>query len=234
MGFGLMLAGYFTLTFLSFSVGGYAFSFYIIGGAVSLLAAGKLYEYKHRFGITVATSIGWMLIGVYGAITFLGDAFLWDLPLPGLDAYAPSLALFLLSCVHAFGLLWATGGLARQVGAQKVSDTIPWSTGLIGVWAAGQIILLLFPKVAAFEDQTITKIVLLVELIGYLAVCLTLLRAFRLICPADEPDAPRRSRFAFVNRIQDSLEQRSRRALEEDREYRRQRAEARRKKRNGK
>lgn len=233
MGFGLMLAGYFTLTFLSFSVGDYAFSFYVIGGAVSLLAAGKLYEYKHRFGITVATSIGWILIGVYGAVAFLSNAFLWELPLPGLDAYTPSLVLFLLQCAHTVGLLWATGGLARQVGAQKVSDAIPWNAGLIGIWTAGQIVLLIFPGVATFEDQTIMKIILLIELIGYLTVCLTLLRAFRLICPADEQDAPRRSRFAFINRIQDSLEQRSRRAFEEDREYRKQKEEARRKKRNG-
>ena len=234
MGFGLMLAGYFTLTLLSFSVGDYAFSFYIIGGAVSLLAAGKLYEYKHRFVITVATSIGWMLIGVYGAVTFLSDAFLWELPLPGLDAYAPSFVLFLLQCAHTAGLLWATGELARQAGAQKVSGVIPWNVGLVGAWIVGQVVLLIFPQVAAFEAQTVTKIVLLIELISYLAVCLTLLRAFRLICPADEPDAPRRSRFDFVNRIQDSLEQRSRRALEEDREYRKQREAARRKKRNGK
>ena len=55
-------------------------------------------------------------------------------------------------------------------------------------------------------------------------VCPTLLRAYRMICPAgEEENAPRkRSRFALINRINDKLEERSKRALEESMEYRRQ------------
>lgn len=236
MGFGLLLAGYFTLTFLSFAVGDYAFAFYAVGGAVSFIAAGKLYEYKHRFGITVATSLGWIALGVYGAVAFLGEVFLWELPLPGMDAIVPNLVLFLLQLVHTAGLLSATDCLARQVGAEKVKSAIRWDAGILGMWAVGQVILLLFPAVAAFEDQTVTKIVLLIQLIGYLMVCLTLLRAYRLICPAgEEENAPRkRSRFALINRINDKLEERSKRALEESMEYRRQREESRRTRRNGK
>ncbi len=236
MGFGLMLAGYFTLTFLSFAVGDYAFAFYAVGGAVSFMAAGKLYEYRHRFGITVVTSVGWIALGVYGAVLFLGEVFLWDLPLPGMDATVPNLVLFLLQLVHTAGLLAATDSLARQAGAEKVKSAIPWDAGMLGAWAVGQVVLLLFPAVAAFEDQTITKIVLLIQLIGYLMVCLTLLRAYRIICPAGEEEgAPRRrSRFALINRINDRLEERSQRALEESREYRRRREEARRARRNGK
>ena len=213
MGFGLLLAGYFTLTFLSFAVGDYAFAFYAVGGAVSFIAAGKLYEYKHRFGITVATSLGWIVLGVYGAVAFLGEVFLWELPLPGMDATVPNLVLFLLQLVHTAGLLSATDCLARQVGAEKVKSAIPWDAGILGTWAVGQVILLLFP-----------------------AVCLTFLRAYRLICPAgEEENAPRkRSRFALINRINDKLEERSKRALEESMEYRRQREESRRTRRNGK
>ena len=188
MGFGLLLAGYFTLTFLSFAVGDYAFAFYAVGGAVSFIAAGKLYEYKHRFGITVATSLGWIALGVYGAVAFLGEVFLWELPLPGMDATVPNLVLFLLQLVHTAGLLSATDCLARQVGAEKVKSAIPWDAGILGTWAVGQVVLLLFPAVAAFEDQTVTKIVLLIQLIGYLMVCLTLLRAYRMICPAGEEE----------------------------------------------
>ena len=144
--------------------------------------------------------------------------------------------LFLLQLVHTAGLLSATDCLARQVGAEKVKSAIPWDAGILGMWAVGQVILLLFPAVAAFEDQTVTKIVLLIQLIGYLMVCLTLLRAYRLICPAgEEENAPRRrSRFALINRINDKLEERSKRALEESMEYRRQREESRRTRRNGK
>lgn len=117
-----------------------------------------------------------------------------------------------------------------------MKSAIPWDAGILGMWAVGQVILLLFPAVAAFEDQTVTKIVLLIQLIGYLMVCLTLLRAYRMICPAgEEENAPRkRSRFALINRINDKLEERSKRALEESMEYRRQREESRRTRRNGK
>ena len=139
MGFGLLLAGYFTPTFLSFGGGDYAFAFYAVGGAVSFIAAGKLYEYKHRFGITVATSLRWIALGVYGAVAFLGEVFLWELPLPGMDATVPNFAFLLSWCIRQDCCPRRTA--LRAVGAEKVKSAIPWDAGILGMWAVGQVIL---------------------------------------------------------------------------------------------
>lgn len=235
MGFGLMLAGYFALTFMSFAAGDYAFALYIIGGAVSFIAAGRLYEYKHRFGITVATSVAWLVLGVYAAVLYLNDIFLWEMPLPGMDETIPNMALFVLSILHTAGMLWAMYGLARQVGVEKIWEGIPWDFSFLGLWAIGQTVLLVFPRAAAFQDGTLTKIVLLIRLMTYLLVCWRLFRCYQFICPADEAERPvKRSRFSIVNKMNDKLEERSRRAAEESLEYHRQRAEQKKRKKKKK
>lgn len=235
MGFGLMLGGYFALTFMSFAAGDYAFALYIIGGAVSFMAAGKLYEYKHRFRVTAVTSVAWMVLGAYAAFQYLGQAFLWELPLPAMSETLPQMLLFLLQITHTAGLLWATYGLARSAEVDKVYEGIPWDLSFLGMWTVGQLALLAFPEAAAFEDGTLTKIVLLIRLIDYLLVCWRLFRSYQLICPVDEADRPaKRSRFAWVNKLDDKMQERSQKALEENIEYRRQKEEKRRNRKNNK
>lgn len=235
MGFGLMLAGYFALTFMSFAAGDYAFALYIIGGAVSFIAAGHLYEYKHRFRITVVTSAVWMAVGVYAAVLYVGEMFLWELPLPGMDSTIPQTVLLFLRAVHTGGMLWGMYDLSRQVGVAKVYEGIPWDYSFLGLWTVGEVVLILFPEAAAYQDATLTKIVLLVRLMTYMLVCWRLFRCYQLICPADEAERPiKRSRFSIINKMNDKLEEKSRKAAEESLEYRRQRAEQKKRKKKKK
>lgn len=235
MGFGLMLAGYFALTFMSFAAGDYAFALYIIGGAVSFIAAGRLYEYKHRFRVTVVTSALWMAVGVYAAVLYVGEMFLWELSLPSMDSTVPQTILLLLRAAHTGGMLWGMYGLSRQVDVAKVYEGIPWDYSFLGLWTVGEVVLILFPRAAAYQDATLTKIVLLVRLMTYLFVCRRLFRCYQLICPADEAEKPvKPSRFSIINKMNDKLEERSRKAAEETLEYRRQRAEQKKRKKKKK
>lgn len=233
MGFGWMLAGYFALTFMSFAAGDYAFTLYILGGTASFMAAGRLYEYKHRFRMTAATSVAWMVLGGYAALTYLSQVFLWELPIPAMSDTLPSVLLFALQITHTAVLLWATYGLARSAGVDKVYEGIPWDLTFLGLWMLGQLVLIAFPKAAAYQDGTLTKVVLLIRLVTYLLVCWRLFRSYQLICPADETDRPvKRSRFAWVNKLDDKMQERSQRALEESIEYRRQKEEKRKNRKN--
>ena len=97
---------------------------------------------------------------------------------------------------------------------------------LTGVWAVGQVVLVLFPAVAAFEDQTITKIFVLFQLTLYLLNTWLLFRAYQLICPEGEETGRDRkpSRFGFVNAIRNKLDEKAERAMRETMEYQAQKA----------
>ena len=227
MGFGLMLCGYFILTFMSFGMGEYGFAAYIIGGAVSMMAAGKLYEYKHRFALCIGTSIAYMVLGVYDAVGCLDTLLLWELPLFG-EAVSGVMDIlrFALELGHTLCLLWAVMELSSAAGVEKVRGGAMRNAILTGIWAVGQVVLVLFPAVAAFEDQTITKIFVLFQLTLYLLNAWLLFRAYQLICPEGEETGRDRkpSRFGFVNAIRNKLDEKAERAMRETMEYQAQKA----------
>lgn len=222
MGFGLMLCGYFILTLMSFGMGAYSFAAYMLGGVISFIAAGKLYAYKHSFSVCMGTSVFYMLLGVYYAMATLDTALLWNLPLfresvtKGL-----STAVYLLETAHTLAMLWAVRALAESAGVEKVREGAGRNAILTVLWAVSQMVLVLFPAVAAFQEQTITKIVLLFELLVYLCNAWLLYRAYQMICPVGEEEGkPRKpSRIAWVNRVHETLEERSQRAIRETQAY---------------
>ena len=237
MGFGLMLCGYFILTFMSFGMGEYGFAACFIGGGISMVAAGKLYEYKHRFALCVGTSIAYMALGVYYAGACLDNLMLLELPLFG-EAVSGVMDIvrFALELVHTLCLLWAVMELSTAAGVEKVRVGALRNAILTGVWAVGQVVLVLFPAVAAFENQTITKIFVLYQLVLYLLNTWLLFRGYQLICPEGEETGRDRkpSRFGFVNTIRDKLDEKAERAMKETMEYQAQKAAQKGKKKNQK
>ncbi len=223
MGFGLMLCGYFILVFMSFGTGEYSFAAYLVGGVISFMAAGRLYEYKHRFALTAVTSALWILRGLYGGLVCLDTLFLWGVPaFSGTDSLLVSSLDFGLTLLHTLFLLWGIYELARQVEVDSIRAGAVRNVMMVAVWATGQAVLVLFPSVAAFEDQTITKIIMLYQLVCYLFNAWLLFRCYQLICPVGEEMGRDRkpSRFAFVNRMHDKMDANVDRALEESLAYR--------------
>jgi hypothetical protein len=212
---------------MSFGAGEYSFAAYIIGGTVSMVAAGKLYEYKHRFALCIGTSVAYMVLGAYDAVGCLDTMLLWELPLFG-EAVSEvvDVVRFALELAHTLCLLWAVMDLSAAAGVEKVHGGAVRNAVLTGLWAVGQLVLVLFPAVAAFENQTITKILLLYQILLYLLNAWLLFRAYQLICPEGEENGRDRkpSRFAFVNTVRNKLDEKTERAVQESMEYQSQRA----------
>lgn len=223
MGFGLMLCGYFILMFMSFGTGEYSFAAYLIGGLISFMSAGKLYEYKHRFALTAVSSALWLLRGLYGGLVCLDTLFLWGIPaFSGTDSFIVSILDFGLTLLHTLFLLLGIYELARQVGVDSIRTGAVRNAVMVFVWAVGQAVLVLFPAVAAFEDQTVTKIIMLYQLVCYLFNAWLLFRCYQMICPVGEEMGRERkpSRFSFVNRMHEKMDANADRALEASLAYR--------------
>ena len=237
MGFGLLLCGYFILTFMSFATGQYAFAAYIIGGTVCYFAASKLYEYKHRFAITIGTSIGYVVMGVYYGLVCLDDLMLWGLPVCGqtVTQIADEL-LFALELVHILGALWATYELATQVGVERVRAGVERSFAFVGVSAVGELAMHIFLPGATIDNaetdadvRALIGVLILIRLVTYLLNTWLFYRCYQYICPVGEENGrpDRKSRFKFINDINQKLDEKAERAMNENIEYQKQKAQKR-------
>ncbi|MCQ2430402.1 MAG: hypothetical protein MJ192_08730 [Clostridia bacterium] len=237
MGFGLLLCGYFILTFMSFAAGEYAFAAYIIGGTVCFFAASKLYEYKHRFAITVGTSLAYILIGVYYGVVCMDHLLLWELPVTSAAVIrVMDEILFAVELVHILGALWAVYELASQVGVERVRSGVERNFAFVAVSAVGELAMHIFLPGASVDDpgtdqnlRALIGILILIRLVTYLLNVWLFYRCYQLICPAGEENGrpDKKSRFKFINDINEKLDEKAQRAMNENIEYQKQKAKER-------
>lgn len=222
MGFGLLLCGYFILTLMSFGIGDYSFAAYIIGAVVTANAALKLKDYCPRFGMLIAASGIYLLVGLYDVVAFMDELFLWNLisAESTLPVAADRVRFFGEVFMHVM-LLWSVRTLAADVEEEEIKNNALRNLIFTGGWAVGQIILLAVPSLAAIQNQVIPKILLLVVLVTYILNAFLLHACFRDICPAgEEMGSPvKRSRFSFINKLNDKFDEKSAKALKETLEY---------------
>ena len=237
MGFGLLLCGYFILTVMSFGMGDYSFAAYIIGAVVTANAALKLKDYCPRFGMLIAAAGIYLLIGLYDVVAFMDELFLWNL------ITAESTLPTAVDRVRFFGevffhvmLLWSIRTIAADVEEEKIKGRSHISLVFTGIWAVGQLVLLFVPSLAAFQNQFFPKLLLLMVLLTYGFNAFLLHACFRDICPeGEELGAPeKRSRFAFINKLNDKFDEKSTKALKETLAYGEQKQREREEKRQSK
>ena len=224
MGFGLLLCGYFFLSMMSVGVGEYVFATYLIGGVVSLWAAVKLKDYCTRFVLCGVTSVLYILIALYFALSVFNDWFLLDLSFAvaqGTVYSVVELVSVLVEFCHTVFLLWAIYDLSRSLSIDRVYAPALRNILLTGVWVVCEIVLAASPVLREFENQALMKILLLYKLVLYMLIAWLIFRAYRYICPAGEENGKpvKRSRFNFINRLQDKLNEKSERAIRESMAY---------------
>ena len=237
MGFGLLLCGYFVLTFMSFGMADYSFAAYIIGGFITINAAYRLKDYCTRFIWVIAAAGVYMLLGAYDVVIFMDELFLWGvMPIDGAFAWALDQVAFLAELFFHVALLLSVMEISTDVGIQKIRIKATRNLAFAGIWALCQVIFLAMPSVASYQNQVFTKMLVLFLLICYILNTLLLHSCYQLICPAgEEHGSPtKRSRFSFINKMNDKFDAKSAKALNESLEYRRQKQKAREEKRNRK
>lgn len=234
MGFGLLLCGYFVMTMMSVGMAGYAFAAYLIGGVVTYLACQRLKDYNPRFLWTAVTAIVYVVLSLYYGVIFLQETFLFSLiPTTGVLSTVVNAVLTAAEISLHVSILWSVLELGIELSIEKIKTQSVRNLILTGLWAIATVVLILFPRVAEYENQTITKLVLLLQLVCYLLNAWLLYSCYVNICPADEEDGkPRkRSRFAFVNKINDKLDAKAAKALQESLDYQAQKQREREEKR---
>ena len=228
MGFGLLFIGYF-ITYLM-SMNPFGIVFRILGYALICKAARKLSDYDDKFkmaGYFAASLVGISLLNAAIEIT----AFLYDNMVIAADPF-PSMAGDILGLYveplavlvfHIF-LLLAIRSIAKDTDVPKIVMGSVRNIFLIGVYYLLSFLRYLPLPIQESYNRNMGLPLVLFYLVWVLLQHALLLSCYANICDEGDVDmTPKRSRFAFVNKLKDELSEKRERARIADEKYRRER-----------
>ncbi len=208
MGFGYLLLGYLVafllyLTVQALGVGSLAL---LLGYTLMFYGFYLLNRYHSAFAIAK-----WSLIPLFGTALYrlaedISALFLLDFPfVGGTFGDVMDWATFFLLTFFQFAMLYGIRMLADSVGLKKHASATVRNTLFVGIYAllyvAGN--LPLFQTVKPYLTLSVT----LLNLLWVICNLWLLTGCMKDICPAGEEElAPKRSRFAWVNRMGDAYD----------------------------
>lgn len=203
MGFGTLFFGYFTM--FAFSLAEAYFFADIIGALVAVYAFSKLSEYNRYFvSANVACLVFMILCGVNAASLMFK---IYE-PSGNVD-FAVDIAKEAAACVMHIFMFLGTRGISEGAGAVKLVNTANRNFVMTMIYYGMSLVVVLCSDLLGDSVQNVSMIVFL-----YWVVCLALnlaliYRCFGILCPADEDEnaPPKRSRFAFVNKLNDKFDE---------------------------
>ncbi len=218
MGFGLLLCAYFILTLMSAGLGtvNYVFIPYLIGAMVTLPAVAKLKEYNPRFAYLYPSACLYCLLAVYYFVLEIANFALWDIPILMNSTTVTVVAAVQLTAEISYAAiaLWSSAEIAASVGLSKHRTRALRNLIFVGIGAAGQILMIAVPTLAAAGNQALFKVLWLYQLVVYVLNSFCFYTCFSGICPQGEefgkPSKP--SRFKFINNINEKLDEKNERA----------------------
>lgn len=202
MGFGTLIFGYFTM--FAFSLTQAYFFADIIGALVSVYAFSKLAEYNRWFVYAMTACLGFMIFCGVSAASLMFD--LYD-PAGKID-FAVDIGKTLTACLmHIFMFLGARG-IAGGADAKKLVDHANRNMMLTVTYYAASVLVLIFANLLGNEVQTVSMMVYLYWIVCIIMNLAFIYNCFGILCPADEDEnaPPKRSRFEFINKINDKFD----------------------------
>ena len=217
MGFGYLLIGY-LITFVlyvtvnSLGFGGLAL---LLGYGVMFYALNTLTLYQRAFAYAKWVQLPLAVTALYAISESAAEYLFVKLPFvnPTVSTVL-SWGTFLLQIFFNIALLYGIRVLAREVGLMHIAVKAVRNSVFVGLYA----VLMLIAKLPFLSEEQLAYLSLPVTLLLMVWVVLNLLllvSCAKNICPAgDEEQPPKRSRFAWINRIGDTYEKNRQKAID--------------------
>ena len=234
MGFGYLFIGYLITFVLYLSVqalglGGLAL---LLGYATMMLGLHELTKYQREFSLAKWLCIPLMVMAVYRALVDFSTLLLWDVAfLKSPISTGVDWGQFVLMIFFQFVMLYAIRVIAGEVGLGNLSTKALRNGVFVGFYA---ILYLLTNLVYAQNAETRKYFVfslMLAQAVSIFFNLLLLLGCTKNICAQDQDDTPKRSRFEFLNKINDAYDRNQQKSIDRAKETGAAFAEKRRQKR---
>ena len=210
MGFGILLLGYLVTYFISITANALGI------GSIALLAGSALMFWGIRslcrFNLSFVPA-KWLTLPVFalGLCRLWQDIakvwFAWEGKAADVMTAVITWASFATMLVFHFAMLYGIRVLALEVGLGKLSSHAMYNTLAVGVWG----VLFLLCNMPAIGESLLPYLsvsMALFNLVYLISNIVLLVRCAKNICAeGDEEVAPKPSRFAWLNRINESYNQ---------------------------
>ncbi len=210
MGFGYLLLGYLITYVISITAGAMGV------GSLALLAGAALMFWGVRSLCCFNTSFipaKWLTLGVFllGVLRLWQDFFSAWVLVDALKSASFTAVLtwasFTVTLLFHFALLYGIRVLALEVGINKLSSHAMYNTIGVGIWGM-TFLLCNMPAIGETLLPYLNFSVGLFNLVYIISNIVLLLRCAKNICAeGDEEVAPKPSRFAWLNRLNDTYNQ---------------------------
>lgn len=201
MGFGILLIGYF-VTF-AFSISSYYFFADIIGILIMLYGFSKLSRYNRYFVDAMVPALGLLVLCAVSAASMMFKLY----PMDGTADLVVDILKTTAACAtHVFVFL-GTRGISLGAESVKLVEKTQRNFVATMIYYAANLGIVLASFFVTFETQYVSTVVYL-----YWIVCIVLNMAlfyhcFGILIPADEDeDEVKRSKFEFINKINDKFD----------------------------
>jgi|GEM_PF-700753 len=202
MGFGTLIFGYFTM--FAFSLTQAYFFADIIGALITIYAFTKLAEYNRWFTYAMTACLGFMILCGVNAASLMFR--LYD-PSGSID-FAVDIAKEAAACLMHIFMFLGTRGIAMGAESKKLADNAGRNMMLTMTYYAASVLVIIFAGVLGNEVQTVSMMVYLFWIVCLVMNLVLIYKCFGILCPADEDEnaPPKRSRFEFINKINDKFD----------------------------
>ncbi len=202
MGFGILLFGYFAL--FAFSISPYYFFADIIGAFIVIKAYSKLAEYNKYFIKAMVAALGLMIPQAIAAASLMFDWY----------TAGETLAILVDVCKNVFSCLMhvfmflGIRGIACGADCETIQKKAERNLALTMAYYVFYALVLLFHPLLSEYVQMVSGFVEVYSMICIVLNLVLLYRCFAVLCSADEDEnEKKRSRFAFINKINDKYDE---------------------------
>lgn len=201
MGFGILLIGYF-VTF-AFSISSYYFFADILGILIMLYAFSKLSRYNRYFVDAMVPALAFLVLCAVNAASMMFKLY----PMDGTADLIVDILKTLTACAtHVFVFL-GTRGISLGAEARKLVDKTQRNFVATMIYYAANLTIVLLSFFMQFETQYVSTVVYLYWIVCIILNIALFYHCFGILIPADEDeDEVKRSKFEFINKINDKFD----------------------------
>lgn len=224
MGFGWLFVGYFAATLMTMNAFGSVIQ--LLGYGVMAMALMRLRQYHRAFGIACVGAAVMVALSLAFTAADLSsylyeEMLLTERLLPEAFRTGLSYAEQLLSFVFQGLLLWAIRRIALETEVSKIAVNAVRNFVFLCIYEAVELVAWI---PAAGVRACAKELTVMAFLLYFVCVILNLIlfaSCYARICDVNDVEMKQKpSRFAFVNRFREKMEQRELKAIEETRSYR--------------
>lgn len=236
MGFGLLLVGYTFAFVATVGLGPYLFAGTLIGGFLMYLGISELKKYSPAFIYALVLNVILLILAIFDTAVWVDSQLLLGLNLSGeVLTSTVSYVGFAADLLFNIAMLYGIADLSRRVDYPETRTKAYRNMIFVALFNVIQLLMLLPVGIFDSDKSFFMTLLMILQVLYSILNAFLIFKCYAMICPAGQEDMPRKkSRFEFVNKFHDRIDEKEEKAIESAKQYYEDKLKVKNEKRNNK